>query len=318
MSETATTGRATPARRRRFLPVRRTITAAALAAAVFVSGCVTQNRDAGFVVNRPESSERVRIGDTSKLRAGTFFEIYADAEERASGRSIDEELLWLAERGHADITEAKRAAARRVAERQAERSADELAWSLAAALEATFSQVLQIGFVRALDRKEETTPKGLADMSSTFHITPDRTATKPLGLALVVQRVEMQGAAEMFDRFPPPIDLSGPYALTTGGACAVAAGRYELMQHDRVFELVDDGRIVMYGAIGAARAFFVPNDQRYATITRHENGPPDIRYPDRNADIMQARLDRPELAIAMHNRPYGNCIIVLKAIGAES
>lgn len=318
MTGTAPTRRATPACRRRYSALSRFLAAAVLAAAVLSAGCTPRSENPQIVINPVESSDRTRIGNPSRLSAGTFIKIYGDAEQRASDRSIEEELLWLAERRKVDITDARRAAAKRIAEIQSRRSVDELAWGLAAALEATLSQIIQIGFVRAIDRKNPDFVGALTDMSSSYHAAPDRITTKPLGFAITVQRLAMHSAAEMFERFPPPSELAGSYEVATSGVCAVAAGRYELVQRDRVFELVGDGRIAMYGTIGATKAFFVPNDQRYATITRRNGKPVELRYPDKNAAIMPAQLEKRDNALVIDNRPRSDCVIMLKAIGIGS
>jgi hypothetical protein len=308
----APTRRALPGCRRRSPVLRAFLPAAAVAAAVLFAGCTQKNASPGYVINPAESSERVRITETARLKRGTFFRIFENTEERASERSLEEELLWLAERTDLGITAARRAAAKEIAESHAQLSLDELAWTTAAALEASLSQILQIGFVRAIEKDRSQFREGLADMSSSFHASPSRIATKPLGAAIVLQRVVLHGAARVFERFPAPLDLSGTYAMATRGDCSVAAGRYELVQRDRIFELVEGNRIVMYGTIGASHAFFVPNDTRYVRISREPGKPVDLRFPDRNAEIMTAKINQPHVAIVISDRPHGDCIMILQ------
>jgi hypothetical protein len=314
VSRIAPTRRVLPGCRQRSPVLRALLPAAALAAAVLFAGCAQKNANPGYVINPAESSERVRVTETTRLKRGTFFRIFENTEERASERSLEEELLWLAERSDLGITAARRAAAKEIADSHAQLSLDELAWTTAAALEASLSQILQIGFVRAIEKDSSRYRDGLADMSSSFHASPGKIATKPLGAAIVLQRIVLHGAARMFERFPAPVVFSGSYALATAGDCNVAAGRYELVQRERIFELVESNRIVMYGAIGASHAFFVPNDTRYVRISREPGKPVELLFPDRNAEIMTAKIDQPHVAIVVSNRPQGDCIMILRNV----
>ncbi len=319
MSRAATACRAAPARWRRFPVLPSLSTAAALAAAVFSAGCAPQQQRPNFVINPSAPNERIRAADTSRLKAGRIFEMFARAEDRASDRSLEEQLVWLAERQGVDMTEARREEARRIGEKNAERSLDDLTWSLAAAFEGTLSAIVQIGFVRKLDRQYPGVADELKNMSSTYHSTPNKTVTKPLGFAVLYFELETHGIAEALKRFPTPPQLAGRYALATKGRCDVIMGRYELVQQNRVLEIVGNDRIAMYGVIGASRAFFVPTGKRYARIARREGKPVEIRVPDKTADIMSWAMDKsPGGLIAMTNKPEGNCVVVMKAIGSET
>lgn len=279
--------------------------AAVLAAAFLLAGCVTQQG------GKTESTrlQRVPIGKPEALKTGAAFRVFARTEAVISKQSMEEQLFAATKTKDEEARRATQELAARIAEKSAAHSADELAWNLAANIEGTISLVYHVAFVRALEESDARVQLDHDKLQVAFRVSTRETAVHSVNYATFMLDTTRRALAEAFVRFPAPPALSGRYTLVTIDECPVRDGRYRVTQRGRVLEMRDtEDNILLYGVVGASRAFFVPNDQRYASVERRNGVIVDVRAPDTNADVIQADLavTQPDI-IALQGMPSGGC-----------
>jgi hypothetical protein len=222
---------------------------------------------------------------------------------------MEEELLAAAKSEDEETRRATREFVARISENSESKSADELALNLAANLEGAISLIFHSAFVKALEESDARTRFDADKLEVSFWVNPRETAAHARHFTDFVLGTQLRVNAEALARFPPPPQLQGRYRLAFLNECPTSAGNYELVQRGRLLELRDnEDNILMYGAIGASRAFLVPNDQRYAAIERRDGIIVDVHAPDTNADIIQASLAPAQPGtITLHGMPSDRC-----------
>jgi len=134
----------------------------------------------------------------------------------------------------------------------------------------------------------------------------------PLLAAASLHWLTMHMAANARAQAPVPDALEGDYIALAVGECPIASGRMSFAREDFVVEGRREGKLLLAGAIGATKAYFVANEQFYLTVRTREGGV-DLEVPDAPNELWQARLGGGQ--IALEGRLLEQCSITLTPVG---
>lgn len=202
-----------------------------------------------------------------------------------------------------------------IADGVAASDADDLARDVTASIEGTFSIVIQAGFVRAMSQTNPAFAQMLQTAQMNITVPGDTSVEVPVLIGAAIHSLTVMSAGEKIRAAGPARDLSGPYALTSQGECAMRNGAVTINQKDFVLEGVSGEQLTLYGALGSQRIYLVANEQRYAAIIQATGSDPVIEVPDRPSDLFEADMPGPGAPFIFKSITRGTCRFTFAPVG---
>lgn len=286
-------------------PVRN-MSAAVLAAAVLYLAPV----NVLIVSAQNAQANRFPAGPADMFKPGSALTFYNNTRAPARIEGLNTALDAMT--AHA---EAVAQARRGIAEGVAASDADDLARDVAASLEGTFSIVVQAGFIRAMSQTNPAIVQMLQTAQMNISVPGDTRVDVPVLIGAAIHSLTVMAAGEKIRSAGSDRDLSGAYALTAQGECAMRDGAVTISQQDFVLEGVSGEDLVLYGASGLRRIYLVANEQRYAAILQASGTDPVIEVPDRPSDLFEAEMSDPGTPLAFKSITRGTCRFTLTPAG---
>jgi hypothetical protein len=226
-----------------------------------------------------QTSERRKANDPAANQPGLYLNAYAKAlQEPDQTQRLREGALG------DDIP-------RRLQEEVRTLDPDRLAEMYVASFEGLMSVHITIGVMRALHQGgEQDFGQTLMRSSNVVHFPSGEELALPLAKAPTYHLLSLRlSGAERHAR-GGWAELGGTYAMESAGDCEFASGPVQVAQKDFLLEVVRDGRLLLFGAIGAQTARFVANGQRYGRVIGRSLHVPDAPSEAFDSDVIGARM----------------------------
>lgn len=133
----------------------------------------------------------------------------------------------------------------------------------------------------------------------------------PLLAAASLHWLTMHMAANARAEAPVPEALDGTYLAVAAGECPFGSGRIAFARRAFLVEGRRGDALLLMGALGERRAYFVANEQYHLTVTAHEEGI-ELEVPDAPNEMWEAALDGGQLTL--EGRLLERCTITLTPV----
>ena len=273
---------------------RASVLAAGLAAVALAAGAFAQPA-------APPETKRFPANDPATVKATALFTLHArlltaepdiEAQETRAlgGREKQEQLLAQIQRLDDDA----------------------LAQRYARSLEGLLSMSLMYEVMRSIYADPEVFRQRMAAARNVIHHPDGTTTTLPSLLAATYHRGDLRMAARTLQQRRPSGNVAGGYAVAVKGECPFPAGPVQLVQQGLVIEGAREGRLLLWGVLGATQTVFLATEQRYVAVTRSPQGV-NIEAPDRPSELYAAPLGAPALVLTGTQRK--TCTLTLTRQG---
>lgn len=176
--------------------------------------------------------------------------------------------------------------------------ADALARRYVRSLEGLLSMSLMVDVMRGVYTDPVVFQQRMEAARKTIRRADGTTVTLPVLLAATYYRGDLRLVARTLQARKPARAVAGAYTVALKGAdCPFPAGPIQLVQQGSVIEGARDGRLALWGVLGAKQAAFLATEQRFVVATRSAQGVA-IDVPDRPLEIYAAPLGARALVLA--------------------
>jgi len=194
---------------------------------------------------------------------------------------------------------------RTLAESLQSSDADHLAEELMRAFDGLVSAIASRQFLSGfLQGSGQSMPHALNEI----HLKDGRSMKIPLHTAITYHSWYLQAIERQLAMQQSPVRLSGNYAMTASGGCAIEDGYVDLLQDGHYFEGWRGNALLLWGSIGMKNVYMQLAESKYAVV-RGPKEKSSLHFPDKPSALYKAGINDAILRFRAAQR--SPCTVVL-------
>lgn len=175
------------------------------------------------------------------------------------------------------------------------------------------SILLQLQALFAIHHRQTLTPEESSKATDLVLLPDGRKESLPMNMALFRTFGFVLLLHDAIRQKPSHAELRGSYLADSKGACPFSKGKLVMRQRDHFLEAVRDDQQLLVGVVGQRRAWFLANEQRYATLLPDPvNGSAVVQAPDAPSELYSGVLHT--TGVTLVGELYGRCQLSLKRL----
>lgn len=152
----------------------------------------------------------------------------------------------------------------------------------------------------------------IGQVSNIMELPDGSKVVMPIERSHYLHQALMRAIARKAKAMMPSPQLVGDYEATVEGPCPIKNGPLRLDQADFVVEGVQEDALVMVGAVGSTRAYFLFSEDKYIAAKPLKGGGLDVSVPDRPSVLYESKVDQKSMVLS--GVKGGACRIILSRL----